>query len=46
MYNIDFTGGTLVTIRLNEDDPEVAKSLTESQRASFVREKAEASCPT
>ena len=21
MYNIDFTGGTLVTIRLNEDDP-------------------------
>ncbi len=39
MYNIDFTGGTLVTIRLNEDDPAV-KALTESQRASFVRSKA------
>ena len=23
MYNIDFTGGTLVTIRLDEEDPEV-----------------------
>jgi SecD/SecF fusion protein len=39
MYNIDFTGGTLVTIRLNEDDPAV-KNLNESQRASFVRERA------
>jgi SecD/SecF fusion protein len=39
MYNIDFTGGTLVTIRLNEDDPAV-KSLSESRRAAFVREKA------
>jgi len=39
MYNIDFTGGTLVTIRLNEDDPQV-HPLTESQRASFVRQKA------
>jgi SecD/SecF fusion protein len=39
MYNIDFTGGTLVTIRLNEDDPQV-KDLTESQRTAFVREKA------
>ena len=39
MYNIDFTGGTLVTIRLNEADPTV-KSLTESQRAEFVRQKA------
>ena len=39
MYNIDFTGGTLVTIRLNEDDPAV-KALTESQRANFVRTKA------
>ncbi len=38
MYNIDFTGGTLVTIRLNEDDPAVSK-LGDSQRASFVREK-------
>ncbi len=39
MYNIDFTGGTLVTIRLNEEDPQV-KGLTESQRTSFVRQKA------
>jgi len=39
MYNIDFTGGTLVTIRLNEDDPEI-KPLSESKRASFVRDKA------
>ena len=38
MYNIDFTGGTLVTIRLNEDDPGV-KGLSESQLTSFVREK-------
>ena len=39
MYNIDFTGGTLVTIRLNEKDPAV-KALNESQRASLVRQKA------
>ena len=39
MYNIDFTGGTLVTIRLNEDDPKV-NSLDESERASFVRTQA------
>ena len=39
MYNIDFTGGTLVTIRLNENDPQV-KNLTAAQRTSFVREKA------
>ena len=39
MFNIDFTGGTLVTIRLNENDPAV-KALSESQRAEFVREKA------
>jgi SecD/SecF fusion protein len=39
MFNIDFTGGTLVTIRLNEDDPSV-KPLSESQRAELVREKA------
>lgn len=39
MYNIDFTGGTLVTIRLNEQDPGV-KALSESQRANFVRTKA------
>lgn len=39
MYNIDFTGGTLVTIRLNPDAPEV-KSLSSSQRSAFVRQKA------
>jgi SecD/SecF fusion protein len=39
MYNIDFTGGTLVTIRLNEADPAV-QSLSESRRAEFVRQKA------
>ncbi len=39
MYNIDFTGGTLVTIRLNEDDPQV-KGLSEAQRTAFVRQKA------
>ncbi len=39
MYNIDFTGGTLVTIRLNDQDNSV-KGLSESQRASFVRQKA------
>ncbi len=41
MYNIDFTGGTLVTIRLNPDADDI-KSLTPSQRASFVRDKARA----
>jgi len=39
MYNIDFTGGTLVTIRLNEADPTV-QSLSESKRVEFVRERA------
>jgi SecD/SecF fusion protein len=39
MFNIDFTGGTLVTIRLNERDPSVT-ALNESGRAEFVREKA------
>ncbi len=39
IFNIDFTGGTLVTIRLDENAPEV-KNLSESQRASFVRTKA------
>ncbi|WP_165246542.1 protein translocase subunit SecD [Paludisphaera soli] len=39
MYNIDFTGGTLVTIRLNEADATV-RSLTDSKRTEFVREKA------
>src|SRR4051794_11281112 len=39
MYNIDFTGGTLVTIRLNEAETTV-QSLTESRRAEVVRQKA------
>jgi SecD/SecF fusion protein len=39
MYNIDFTGGTLVTIRLNDKDPEV-KDLSDTARTTFVREKA------
>ncbi len=39
MFNIDFTGGTLVTIRLNDNDPQV-KPLSESQRAQLVRQKA------
>jgi SecD/SecF fusion protein len=39
MFNIDFTGGTLVTIRLNENDPKV-RELSESDRAEFVRSKA------
>jgi SecD/SecF fusion protein len=39
MFNIDFTGGTLVTIRLNQNDPSV-KALSESQRAQLVRNKA------
>ena len=38
MFNIDFTGGTLVTIRLNENDP-LVKSLSESKRAELVRDK-------
>ena len=39
MYNIDFTGGTLVTIRLNDQDPEI-KDLSDSARTTFVRNKA------
>ena len=38
MYNIDFTGGSLVTIELNDGDPAI-KDLSESARTSFVREK-------
>ncbi len=41
MFNIDFTGGTLVTIRLNADDPSVqALSRSESKLAEMVRERA------
>ena len=39
MFNIDFTGGTLVTIRLNESDPEI-QNKSASDRAEFVRNKA------
>ncbi|WP_435006332.1 protein translocase subunit SecD [Tundrisphaera lichenicola] len=39
MYNIDFTGGTLVTIQLNDQDPDVSK-LSNSERTAFVRSKA------
>ncbi|HWE36929.1 MAG TPA: protein translocase subunit SecD [Isosphaeraceae bacterium] len=39
MYNIDFTGGTLVTIRLDDQAPEL-KGLSESGRAEFVRQRA------
>ncbi|MGP0064417.1 MAG: protein translocase subunit SecD [Isosphaeraceae bacterium] len=43
MFNIDFTGGSLVTIRLNEDDPSVkALSGSESKLAEMVRDKARA----
>jgi SecD/SecF fusion protein len=43
-YNIDFTGGTLVTIRLNEQAPAV-KDLSPTARASYVRGKAGATLP-
>src|SRR5262249_54359121 len=39
MLNIDFTGGTLVTIRLNDQDPRV-KSMSPDQRVAFVRQEA------
>jgi SecD/SecF fusion protein len=44
MFNIDFTGGTLVTIRLNENDPAV-QALSESRRAELVRDKATSVLP-
>jgi SecD/SecF fusion protein len=39
MLNIDFTGGTLVTISLNEQDPTLA-AYGPTQRVAYVREKA------
>jgi SecD/SecF fusion protein len=36
MYNIDFTGGTLVTIQLNDKAKEIA-DLSESDRSAYVR---------
>lgn len=44
LLNIDFTGGSLVTIQLNGKSPEVA-GLGESQRSEFVRAKASAVLP-
>ncbi len=38
LLNIDFTGGTLVTIRLNGSDPQV-QALSPNDRSAFVREK-------
>ena len=45
MFNIDFTGGTLVTIRLNENDPSVKPLDRIAASATGSREGA-ASCPT
>jgi SecD/SecF fusion protein len=39
MYNIDFTGGTLVTVSLNSQAPEV-RDLSPTQRVAYVRSKA------
>lgn len=39
MFNIDFTGGTLVTIRLNDSDPAIAGQGID-RRSAFVRDKA------
>jgi SecD/SecF fusion protein len=41
MFNIDFTGGSLVTVRLNDSDPSISGQSID-QRTSFVREKASA----
>ncbi len=41
MFNIDFTGGTLVTIRLNPQDPAIS-GLSLDKRSGYVREKASA----
>jgi SecD/SecF fusion protein len=44
IYNIDFTGGTLVTIRLDPNAAEI-KGLNPAQRAAFVRRTASAKLP-
>jgi SecD/SecF fusion protein len=44
MYNIDFTGGTLVTIRLDPNAPAV-QAVPEARRADFVRQTAGAVLP-
>ena len=40
MFNIDFTGGTLVTIRLNENDPSVKTLLRVASGPSSCAQKA------
>ena len=43
MYNIDFTGGTLISIRLDpkaEVDGKSLEAMTPGQRSSYVRDKA------
>ncbi|MBX6312762.1 MAG: protein translocase subunit SecD [Isosphaeraceae bacterium] len=39
LYNIDFTGGTLVTIQLDENAPEI-KGQSEAARQAYVRQTA------
>ena len=39
MFNIDFTGGTLITIRLDDNAPAI-KNLSEGDRAAYVRSEA------
>ncbi len=36
LLNIDFTGGTLISIRLDDDAPEIAE-LSDAQRTEYVR---------
>ena len=45
MFNIDFTGGTLVTIRLNANDPSV-KALVRVASAPSSSARRRATCPT
>ena len=44
IYNIDFTGGTLVTIRLDPEAPEI-KGRPEAARVGFVRDTADKILP-
>jgi SecD/SecF fusion protein len=38
-FNIDFTGGSLVTLQLDNDNPEI-RTLNDSQRVAYVRSQA------
>ena len=40
LFNIDFTGGTLVTLQLDEKNPKIS-GMTELQRIDFVRQQAD-----